>query len=140
MSCGVGYPLEPCPFKFEGRVTRETCGPCKHYVPPPHILAWCSLWDRDKILCKLPKSDCATCPFKITRRVGRPNQTQVDWDDPESVAKYHKEWSQKNADRVKASRDKFLAAHPEYMKNYYAKNKDRINEMRRLRESSKTKV
>lgn len=127
MACGVGYPEKPCPYNFEGTVSRRTCGACKNFIPPKHILSWCSLWDRDKVLCQLPIKNCATCPFKVERGPGRPlGEGKVDWKDPSSVAMYHSEWQKKNAEAVKAAAERFTKAHPNYFKNYYERNKAKL--------------
>lgn len=143
VSCGVGYPASPCPFKFEGRVTRLTCGACKHFVPPRHILAWCGLYDQQRVVCEKPKSACSTCPYKQERSAA----ADIDWKDPDAVRAYHAAWRAANPDKVTEKANAFALAHPDYMKSYYQQNKKRIIErinaarrIRRGREQGKEKV
>lgn len=97
MPCAAGYPQKVCPFGWEGQVTREACGACRNFIPPAHILAHCMLWDRERALCMRPKSDCATCPEKMQRAPGRPRaEGVIDWQDPKSVAAYHRDYRKKN--------------------------------------------
>lgn len=130
MACKAGYPDAPCPFNSlvaPAKVTRSACGACKNFVPPKHILAWCSLYDRDKTICQLPKSACETCPFKVERGPGRPpEEGKVDWKDPDSVAKYHAEWREKNEAKTKSAQERFKARHPDYWKDYYKRNAEKL--------------
>ena len=134
MTCSVDYPQKPCPFGFEGRSTRNTCGACKHYVPPPHILSWCMLYDQTKQVCKLPKSACTDCKFKHERSPGRPKtEGEFDWSDPDGVRAYHAKYAAEHRDAAKARLDKFLEKNPTYWKDYYEQNKDKILERQRKR-------
>ncbi len=134
MGCAAGYPTAPCPFGFEGTVTRANCGACKNFIPPKHILQWCSLYDRDKVICQLPKAACETCPFKADRRPGRPlEEGRVDWFDPESVARYKEDWRLKNAQKVKAAAERFASKHPDYFRNYYEENKEELKAKRKAK-------
>lgn len=128
MSCTADYPTAPCPFGFEGKVTRTSCGACKNFIPPRHILSWCSLYDRDGTICQLPKSACVACPFKVEKANGRPpGEGKVDWNDPVSVAKYHSEWRAANDAKVKDAAARFKANHPDYQQKYYEAKKKREN-------------
>lgn len=133
MSCGAGYPKEPCPFKYEGRVTRKSCGGCRHFIPPRHILAWCGLYDRERVVCEKPISACASCPYKMEA----PSSASIDWKDPVAVREYQTAWRKANPEKVAAKLAAFTEKHPDYMHNYYERNKKRIiartNEARRRR-------
>jgi hypothetical protein len=134
MGCKAGYPKEPCPFGFDGKVTRTSCGACKNFEPPPHILAWCALYDREGTICKLPKSACGSCVDKVARGPGRPpGEGEVDWKDSKSVALYMKNWRAKNALFLKQKRAKFLKKHPKYFEKYRKKNRTKINALARKR-------
>jgi hypothetical protein len=120
MPCKVGYPAEPCPFGFKERVTRAACGACRNYQPPPHILAWCALYDREGTVCQRPKADCAQCPERVSRPPGRPKrEDSVDWSDPKAVAAYHRKYAAEHPDKREQSRIKFMAKHPQYQATYY---------------------
>lgn len=123
MTCAVGYPPKPCPFGYEGRVTREGCGTCKHYNPPQHILAWCMLWDREQVLCMRPISDCATCPEKFTGQ--KKPETKIDWQDKEAVKKYFRE--RYNPSEAKEKMLRFLDKHPDYFKRYQEEHREKMN-------------
>lgn len=123
MTCAAEYPLKPCPFDFAGRVTRASCGSCRHFIPPQHILQWCMLWDRDRVLCKLPKSNCPTCPEKAVVRPERIGQ--IDWRDPSAVRAYFRE--RYDPDKAKEKMLKFLDKDPEYFKKYQERNRARVN-------------
>lgn len=86
------------------------------------------LWDRDKTLCHLPRSACEGCTFKMQRGPGRPpGEGRIDWNDPESVLAYHREyqsqWRKRRADRIKAAAARFRERHPNYFRDYYQKRK-----------------
>lgn len=144
MSCAAGFPEGPCPFGAldkGDRVTRRRCGPCKHYVPPPHILAWCMLWDREHVLCRLPKAACETCPEKSPVSPMRAEgYGKIDWKDPEQVRKYYRERAAADPDRKIKSihvMDRFLDKNPDYFKNYYLKNKEKFAEAKRRSRANK---
>lgn len=138
MPCKAEYPKKPCPFGFDGRVTRETCGGCKNYDPPAYIKSWCVLWDRDRTLCNLPKSACETCAFKAGRAPGRPlGEGSIDWKDPESVRRYEKDWRARNKLLVEARRKRFLKRHPNYFERYRNERRDEINRKARERYRAK---
>lgn len=126
MSCSEGYPDKPCPLgtMAEGaRSTRKTCGGCKFYIPPPHILKWCMLWDRERVLCMKPIAECATCPEKAERPpevVGK-----IDWKDPAAVREY---LLKLNPTRERDKMMRFVERHPDYFKNYQEKNRAKVNE------------
>lgn len=127
MGCKQGYPKEPCPFGFEGRVTRETCGACKHFTPPPHILSWCTLYDRTGQVCTLPKSSCNACPFRLSRGVGRPKgEGEIDWQDTASVKRYHAKYVQEHKDQVAQRFRDWKDKNPDYFRDYYKQNKEKI--------------
>lgn len=139
MTCAVGYPSLPCPYENTSPVTRANCGKCKNFIPPKHILAWCIIWDRDKELCHLPKSACATCQFKNVRGPGRPpGEGVIDWNDPASILKYKAEWRAKNVERVNAAAERFASAHPNYFRNYYERNKETLKEKRKAKNANDT--
>lgn len=124
MSCNVGYPEKPCPYgKVEGRVTREGCGPCKNYIPPPHILQWCMLWDRDRVLCMRPKKDCETCPEKSPKSPARIGK--IDWKDQVAVRKFFRD--NYNPSKAKEKMMRFLEKNPTYFKNYQEANRAKVN-------------
>lgn len=132
MTCKAGFPAEPCPIAFlkEGeRVTRARCGFCKHYQPPPHILAWCVLWDRDKVVCQKPQSACATCPEKYTGPIERPSV--IDWKSPEAVRAYYRERYARDPSQANARMLRFLDKHPDYFQTYRNRNKAKISEINR---------
>jgi hypothetical protein len=135
MGCAAGYPEKPCPYDHTGKVTREACGACKNFIPPKHILAWCRLYDRDKVICKLPKSACATCPEKNERGSGRPpGEGKTDWKDKQSVNAYQAElMAKRRADGLDANKPMPASYH----RDYYAKNRQRILERRRARRQGK---
>jgi hypothetical protein len=118
MGCKAGYPESPCPFGFEGTCTRQTCGPCVNFVPPRHILQWCKLWDRDKVLCLKPKSACETCPEKCVRLPGRPAGEGRDMRDPKVRREYEAEYRERNADKVAAKLAAFKKRNPTYWRDY----------------------
>lgn len=128
MSCGAGYPKEPCPFKHEGAVTRKQCGACIHYKPPRHILSWCMLYERTKELCMLPRAACDTCKEKAP--MGRV-AADVDWKDPVSVRAYWKEQARKHPDSRIAAMQRFLEKDPDYFKRYYKANQEKMREASR---------
>lgn len=135
MGCAADYPVKPCPFGYEGKVTRDSCGACKHFIPPKHILAWCKLYDRDKIVCALPKSACATCPEKNVRGPGQPaGNSQYDWNNPKDTNKYQ---AKLMAQRRAEGKDLNKPMPASYHKAYYAKNKQRILERRKARRQAK---
>lgn len=123
MTCAAGYPKQPCPFGYEGKVTRKDCGTCKHYNPPEHILAWCMLWDRDKELCMKPISACETCPEKFTGQ--RARETKIDWQDPEAVKKFFRE--RYNPSEAKEKMLRFLDKHPDYFQRYQESHRAEVN-------------
>ncbi len=127
MPCKVGYPKSPCPFGHEGRVTRLNCSACKNYEPPPHILSWCMLYDREGIICKLPLKACEECPDKHERRPGRPHseEGETDWRDPASVRAYFRKY-QAEGGRGAQHMLAFLARHPDYFKQYRERNRERM--------------
>lgn len=130
MGCAADYPTKPCPYGFTGLVTRESCGKCKHFIPPKHIREHCMLWDRDRILCMRPKSDCPTCLERCDRGPGRPaGESPIDWRNPKDVNKYQAELMKKRRTEGKAPETRG----PEYWRDYYAKNKQRILERRKAR-------
>lgn len=135
-NCAEGYPEKACPFGFTGQVKRATCGgggdvaPCKHFIPPPHILAWCMLYDRDGVICHKPKSACDTCPEKLPDEKRQPGRrvvdSPVDWKDPESVRAYWRERAKLYPDARAAAMLKFLEKDPDYFKRWAKDNKDKI--------------
>ena len=120
MTCSAGYPKQPCPFGYEGPLTRKRCGVCVNYVPPKYILAWCRLYDREQVVCLKPKSACERCPEKVVRAPGRPEaaDSPVDWRDPESVKRYYAALRKANPTSSVAAMERFLKKHPDYFKQY----------------------
>lgn len=118
MACKVGYPDKPCPFGFDGIVTRKSCGPCKHFEPPRHILQWCRLWDRDRVLCLKPKSACEKCPEKAERTLGKLPGEGRDLDDPAVRRVYEAEYRAKNPEKVAEKLERFKSKNPTYWRDY----------------------
>lgn len=131
MPCSAGHPKKPCPFGHKGKVTRDSCGRCKHYSPPPRIALTCILWDRDRQVCNLPRSACDSCRFKIERAPGRPAGEGRDFSDPKVKKEYASEWGSKNRGKKYAALQRLLKKDPEYFKKYRAKNRDKIREYSR---------
>lgn len=123
MPCALGCPKTKCPFNHEGLPTRKACGACKHFEVPKHIEQHCQLWDRDRILCLKPKSECATCHECVVREAGRPVSSSHDFATKEGRAAYAKEWRANNKEKDEAARARFKKAHPNYWKEYRAKKK-----------------
>lgn len=129
MSCSEGYPAKPCPLgaMADGqKSTRKGCGGCKFYLPPPHILQWCMLWDRERVLCMLPKSSCATCPEKSV--VTPESVAKIDWKDPSAVRMY---LLKLNPTRERDKMVRFVEKHPDYFKDYQERNRAKVNEAAR---------
>lgn len=125
MSCSEGYPAKPCPLgamSEDQRCTRKSCGGCRFYNPPIHILQWCMLWDREHFLCMKPKSDCETCPEKS------PKSPEVlgaiDWKDPKAVRAY---LLKLNPTRERDKMVRFVEKNPSYFKDYQEKHREEVN-------------
>ncbi len=121
MPCSAGHPETPCAFGHEGRVTREECGRCKFYQPPPHIDKHCKLWDRDKVLCMLPKKACLTCPEYASRPAGRPLQETVQTKAEKKA--YEAAYRDRNRDRIQANAKRFKEKNPDYFKDVMRKRR-----------------
>lgn len=81
------------------------------------------LWDRDRVLCQKPQSDCATCPEKAERPpevVGK-----IDWKDPSAVRAY---LLKLNPSRERDKMVRFVEKHPGYFKDYQEKHRAKMNE------------
>ena len=127
MGCKAGYPSNPCPFGWEGRVTRADCGACKFFIPPPHILAWCMLYDREGKVCQLPKSACEQCPEKHVHGPGRiPGDGKTDWGDPASVRAYFNQYRKDHPGKAAEAMVRFLGKSPDYFKRYRELNRDKM--------------
>lgn len=131
MPCALGCPDKPCPFGYEGQVTRKSCGACVNFKVPRHIEQHCQLWDRDRILCLKPKSACATCPECVKRGPGAPVTAVHDRQTAEGERAYQAEYRARAADKVAERVARFKQRRPDYWKSYYAKHRDAINERRR---------
>lgn len=127
MSCKAGYPHSPCPFDFKGRVTRETCGACKYYAPPAHILAWCLLWDREKILCRLPKSSCEKCPERYRGPHLNQAMAKVDWSNRDAVRAYYRAEYKRDPSKANERMLRFLEKDPDYFKTYRRNHREKMN-------------
>lgn len=139
MPCGAGYPERPCPFGHEGRVTRAACGACVNFVPPAHILAWCILWDRDGVVCKLPRSACDSCALKVRRPPGRPPGEGPDLRDPGVRLAYDRDYRAKNRDRVRENQRRFKERHPGYQAQWRADHPEALRQYARDSYRKKTK-
>ena len=134
MGCKVGYPNEPCPFGHDGKVTRAACGRCPNYDPPAWLKSWCAVYDQSRTVCTLPKSSCESCPSKVERGPGRPpGEGKFDYRSPTDVKKAQAEYRARNATREQKRGAKWRAEHPDYYKDYRARNRDKLNKQRRER-------
>jgi hypothetical protein len=80
------------------------------------------LWDRERVICGLPKSNCATCPEKS--HVPPESLAKIDWKDPTAVRAY---LLKLNPTRERDKMVKFVERHPNYFKDYQQKNRDKVN-------------
>lgn len=83
------------------------------------------LWDRDRVLCYRPKTDCEKCPEKF---VGLRDNRLIDWKDPVAVRAYHVAQHKANPTPQAEAMVRFLAKHPDYFKNYQKKNPEKNRE------------
>ncbi len=88
------------------------------------------LWDRDKVLCKLPKSACEKCVEKAPDRgAGRPiGDGKLDMNSPADRAKYDAEYRKNNADKIAEKRERFFDKHPHYMRDYMKDYRRKLRE------------
>ncbi len=52
----------------------------------------CNLWHRTRFVCALKRSACQGCEHHIVGSdlgIGRPNNSGIDWNDPEQVREYN---------------------------------------------------
>ena len=74
--------------------TRSVCPECSHWTPSRQSKYYsCNKWWSLRVKCDLPTAACNGCAFhmpKGTLRPGRPNDSGIDWTDPEQVREYYR--------------------------------------------------
>lgn len=90
---------------------QKVCPECPHWTPSRGSkYRNCDQWWSQKVICDLPREHCELCPNYIPNiRVlptGRPNETGIDWNDPEQVRMYYAERKSAQRKRDAARRKK----------------------------------
>ncbi len=89
----------PCDNPVGCACNRNTQLACKYWEPSRNSkYFYCENYHTNKMACPYEVSDCENCPFFAKGlKSGRPNKTDVDWNDPESVNEYRRNKRNANA-------------------------------------------
>lgn len=72
---------------------QDACVECPHWTPSRGSkYKNCLRHQQSRMKCDLPRSACDTCEHYMrpgTISTGRPNETGIDWTDPDEVREYY---------------------------------------------------